>query len=93
LLAVRTASSGYRAFHVGAGRQNTVNAILDRLLALDDYRDAQIAYRLDRPTSARRRGISVAKAEADLGFVPRVDLETGLARTLAAYRTTLPAAA
>jgi nucleoside-diphosphate-sugar epimerase len=86
ILAVHNAGPGFRAYNIGAGRQHSVSAILDRLLALDGHRDAPVAYRHDRPTSARRRGVSTANAARELGFAPAVDLEAGLARTLAHYR-------
>jgi len=45
-------------------------------------------YLVDNPS---RRCPDLTKAARDLGYVPQVDLRTGLARTFEYYRETVPA--
>ena len=77
---------GFDVFNIGGGRNYSLNEVLKRLLVLDGFEGARIEHRLGRPSMARTRDIAITKARDVLGYVPRIDLDEGLRRTLAWYR-------
>jgi GDP-L-fucose synthase len=81
----------FAAFNIAAGASYSVNDILARLVALDDFSDAQIVHRLDKPQSTATRRFDVSLAREVLGFSPSVSLDEGLRRTIAWYRHALAA--
>lgn len=78
--------AGWDAFNVCAGSSDSIEEVLARILAIDGFDDVEIAYRTDRPRSVRERRLSGRKAAEVLGFTPRIDLESGLRRTIAWFR-------
>ena len=85
LLALQRVKS-FDVFNIGAGHTYSVNEVLGRLLALDGFEKARIEHRHDRPSHARVRNISIAKARDVLDYTPKVSLDEGLRRTLDWYR-------
>ncbi len=69
------------AFNIGTGRETSVNELLQRFShALGQPCDAH--YAPPRPGELQRNALDISKAQRVLGFVPKVSLEEGLAKTL-----------
>lgn len=76
----------YDPVNIGAGEWHTVREILDMILRIDGYENAEITYNSNKPTMIPKRRVSVDKAKLLLGFEPKVTIEDGILRTLAYYR-------
>jgi GDP-L-fucose synthase len=72
--------------NVASGRGYSVREILDTLLEIDGWRDADVRYDPTKPSTIPVRLMSDDLARRALGFAPKVDLREGLARTLDGYR-------
>jgi GDP-L-fucose synthase len=79
----------YDVFNIGMGKGYSVKEILQLALKIDGYAAAQVVFAPDKPTTIPKRLVDISKAEKQLGFRPEIDLEEGLRRTLAWYRTQL----
>ena len=86
-------------YNVGgdAERQNiqvvkVICALLDQRRTRADGvpRDSQISYVTDRPGHDRRYAIDASKLKRELGWVPTVDFEQGMARTVEWYLDNSP---
>lgn len=66
---------------------NTICALLDQRRPREDGkpRASQITFVADRPGHDRRYAVDSSKAQAELGWRPRVDFDAGIARTVDWY--------
>ncbi|MBT4074108.1 MAG: NAD-dependent epimerase/dehydratase family protein [Chloroflexi bacterium] len=77
--------SGPDVCNIGSGVGTNVNELCTRLTALTDYqKDPQ--YGPPRPGDIRAISLDASRANAELGWSPKVDLDTGLARTVEFFR-------
>ena len=65
---------------------SSVKEVLETLIELDRFEDAEIVYRPDRAAGAPALDVSSAAFSARYGWRPRVSLREGLAGTLDWYR-------
>ena len=72
-------------YNIGTGRGTSVNNIFAHLAGLTNYKKRP-TYQPAREGDVNRIYLDVRKAEQQLGWVPEVDLETGLALTLDSFR-------
>ena len=82
LLAATVPAANGRCYNVGTGKRTTLNellAILGRLTG----REASAHYAPARPGDIRDSVADITRARTELGYEPRVDVETGLGRLLA----------
>jgi dTDP-glucose 4,6-dehydratase len=73
-------------YHVGGGTELTNRELTGRLLAACGAGWDMVEPVEDRKGHDRRYSLSIAKIREELGYAPAVDLDTGLARTVAWYR-------
>jgi UDP-glucose 4-epimerase len=88
LLALDAPEAAGRAFNIACGREHSLNklvATLNRLLRTD----IEATHGSPRTGDVRNSLADIGLARRYLGYEPAMDLETGLARTLAAYEATL----
>jgi GDP-L-fucose synthase len=74
--------------NIASGRGYSVRQVLDTLLEVDDYRDADVRLDPSKPRTIPIRLVDTAYARHTLGFEARVDLREGLDRTVRWYRET-----
>jgi len=74
------------AINIASGRGYSVRQVLETLLAVDGFADAEVRFDLSRPSTIPVRLMSAALARERLDFEPLVALSDGLARTIAWYR-------
>ncbi len=90
--AVRLACTAPKAegevFNVGTGSRVTIGGILNMLGQLLE-REIQPTYADPRPADIRHSLAEVTKAQEVLGYRPRVNVQTGLVKTLAWWRRAL----
>lgn len=76
----------YFAVNVSAGEGYSVKRVIQILLELDGFQNANVCFDATKPQMIPVRLIDNALAREKLGFKIRVGLEEGLRRTLAWYR-------
>jgi len=86
MLAAFATDLPYLAVNICAGTGHTVRQILQTLLEVDGYRDADVRFDLSRPSTIPVRLMDNGFAREKLGFTAHTSLAEGLKRTLAWYR-------
>jgi GDP-L-fucose synthase len=76
----------YDPINVAFGRGYSVREILDTILAVDGYQDAEVICDSTKPSMIPVRLMDTAKASQILGFKPATSLREGLSRTVEWYR-------
>lgn len=87
LAALSGTDGGFSAFNVAAEASASVDDVLQLLIGLDGFEDAEIVRRLDRATGAAALEVSARAFGERYGWRPAVGLREGLAGTLAWYRS------
>jgi UDP-glucose 4-epimerase len=80
-----TAKAAGQMFNVATGRRVTLNETFKALQELTAY-SGQPKYRTERGGDIKHSLADISKAEAGLGYKPKVDFEEGLRRTVEWYR-------
>lgn len=74
------------AVNIATGTGHSVKQVLETLLRVDGYENANVVYQPDKPTTIPIRLVDVSLAKRLLGFEAKVSLEEGLRRTVEWYR-------
>ncbi|MDX6691737.1 MAG: UDP-glucose 4-epimerase [Solirubrobacteraceae bacterium] len=85
LLAMDAPNVAGQVFNVACGRMVTINELVFVLAELIGA-EAETVYAPGRAGEVHRSCASLARARAELGYDPEVDLREGLTRTIAHYR-------
>jgi nucleoside-diphosphate-sugar epimerase len=83
--AAKSASAPGKVFNVGTGKSLTISGLWEMIAALSGS-EAKPINQPPRPGDIPHSLCAIDSAAADLGFVPRVSLESGLGLTLDWYR-------
>jgi GDP-L-fucose synthase len=90
MLAAFATDQPFLAINICAGTGHSVRQILQKLLAIDGYEDADVRYDSSRPRTIPVRLMDGSLARRHFAFEPRTSLEEGLRRTLEWYRQNGP---
>jgi UDP-glucose 4-epimerase len=77
-----------QVFNVATGRRVTLNETFHHLQKLTSY-SGKPRYEDERGGDIKHSLADISKAEAGLGYKPKVDFEEGLSRTVEWYRKTV----
>jgi GDP-L-fucose synthase len=86
MLAAFATDLPYFAVNICAGTGHTVRQILETLLEVDSYREADIRFDPSRPSTIPVRLMDAQLARDTFGFAASTSLPEGLKRTIAWYR-------
>jgi GDP-L-fucose synthase len=86
LLAAFIADRPYLAVNICAGTGHTIRQILQNILEIDGYKNADVRFDASKPSTIPVRLMDATAARQELGFEARTSLEEGLRRTIAWYR-------
>jgi GDP-L-fucose synthase len=86
LLAAFAIDRPFLALNLCAGKGHSVRQILETILAVDGFDDAEVRYDPSRPSTIPVRLMDNATARQMLGFEATTPLAEGLRRTIAWYR-------
>lgn len=89
LLLAMEKSTGFDPVNIATSKPCTVKEIINLLINIDGYEDANIIYDTSKPSMIPKRLIDNKKAINEFGFSPKISLEEGLKRTLKWYRTSI----
>ncbi len=90
ILAVLDKGREGEIYNIGGNRSLPNLEVIRKLLALVGRPESLIEYVKDRPGHDRRYALSSEKILRETGWRPRVDFDTGLARTIEWYRANAP---
>ena len=76
----------YTAMNIGYGQGFSVKQILEKLLKIDGYCNAEIIYDSSKPSMIPVRLVDINKSISSLKFGPLTDINEGLERTMKWYR-------
>jgi GDP-L-fucose synthase len=86
MLAAFATDLPYFAVNLCAGRGHTVRELLQTILQVDDYANADVRFNPSRPSTIPIRLMDNSLARDKLGFEAKIPLAEGVRRTLAWYR-------
>jgi nucleoside-diphosphate-sugar epimerase len=84
LLAMDAPDAWGGVFNIACGEDHSLNELVEILNRLLD-RDLEPIHAARRPGDVQRSWADISRAEQVLGYVPEVDFEEGVRRTIAAY--------
>ena len=84
LLALRAPNAPGEVCNIGCGQRVTLNQLIRILEELLGVR-AQVTYASPKPGDVRHSLADISKATRVLGYVPKIDIEEGLRRTVEAF--------
>ena len=76
----------YAAINIASGQGYSVRQILETILRVDGFSDADVRFDPTKPSTIAIRLVDISRARNELGFKPRVNLQEGLSRTISWYR-------
>ena len=83
-LALRSGRAG-EVYHIGGGAELTNKELTARLLEACGAGWEMVDYVIDRKGHDRRYSLEISKARGELGYLPRISFDTGLASTIDWY--------
>lgn len=78
--------SDYLAVNIASGQGYSVKQVLQMILEVDGYPDAEVRFDPSKPTMIPIRLVDTSLAKARLGFQARTSLREGIRRTVEWYR-------
>jgi len=72
--------------NIGSGKEITIKELVTLIMKLMNI-DLKIRWDTQKPNGQPRRCLSIEKARRELGFVPSINIEEGLRRTIEWYET------
>ena len=76
----------FEPINIATGKSYTIREVLQIILNVDRYRDAQIVFNTSKPTMISKRLMDTTKAKLQLEFEAKISLEEGIRRTVEWYR-------
>lgn len=92
LLAAYEKGLGAGPVNLGSGRGYAISEVVDAILRYVAGNDGGVFWDKSKPAGEARKVADTARAQALLGFAPKVGLSEGIKRTVAWYRANGPAA-
>jgi len=78
--------NGFDVVNIASGNQYLLSDLIEIIIRLDGYDNAQIIYDTSKPTMIPKRLIDPSKAKNMLGFRANTPIEEGLKKTMDWYR-------
>ncbi len=89
LLLAMEKQESFDPINIALGKPCTVREVLQSLLKIDGYDNANVVFDLTKPSMIPKRLIDVSKAKGQLGFQASTSIHDGLAKAVRWYRSTL----
>ncbi len=72
-------------YNIGTGVETSINNLAENVMTLANM-SAGVTHGAARPVDQQRSALDYSKAKQELGFIPIVDLETGIQKTIAWFK-------
>jgi GDP-L-fucose synthase len=79
-------TQGFDVFNIAFGKEYSINELLDMIIHIDNYADAHVVYKENRPVTGGRRILDTNKVREQFGFFPMTDIKTGIKKMLQRYK-------
>jgi nucleoside-diphosphate-sugar epimerase len=79
----------FKLYNIGAGRAVTINELVRKIVAASG-RNLTIQHDLSQPSIPTSVSLDCRKARDELGWIPKIGLEDGIARAVAWWRANVP---
>lgn len=89
MLAAFENTDSYTAVNIATGKGHTVKQVLQTIIDVDGYSDADVRFDPSKPSTIPIRLIDTSKAEGKLNFKATTSLRDGIRKTVDWYRKTL----
>lgn len=76
----------YDVFNIASGQTHSIKKILQTLLEVDGFQNANVQFKSDKPRTIRRRVIDISFAEREMSFKAEISLKEGFSRVVGWYR-------
>lgn len=76
----------FDVFNIGFDKQYSINELLEMILEIDNYRDAEIVYDTSKPQTVKKTYIDLTKSQKVLGFRAKTSIREGIAKMVEWYR-------
>ncbi len=76
----------FDVFNIGFGKQYSINELLEMILEIDNYQDAEIVYDTSKPETVKKTYIDLTKSQKVLGFKAKTPIREGISRMIESYR-------
>lgn len=86
LLAMEKITTAFMPLNLGSGKQTSIREIIETIIKVDNYNNAQIVFDPSKPTMLPKMLIDVSKAQKVLGFKTTTSTEEGIRKTVEWYR-------
>ena len=84
-LAINEQERSYRLYNVGLGEPTSVIELVKKIIEISG-KDLRIEHDLSKPTIKTSLFLCCARAQKELGWAPKINLEAGINKTLEWYR-------
>lgn len=78
--------TSFEPINIATGEKHTIREVLEMMLSIDEYTDANVIFDDTKPTMIPVRLIDPSKAKKMLGFMPKTSFYDGLRKTIKWYR-------
>ena len=76
----------FDVFNIGYGKYYSVGEILQMILEIDNYLEAEITHDTSKPDTVKTIYLDLAKSQKVLGFKAKTSLKEGISRMVESYR-------
>lgn len=84
-LALKNQKSSFELYNVGLGKDISINELVEKMINISG-KEIQITHNLSKPTIKTSLFLNCEKAKNELGWVPTIDLEEGIQKTISWYK-------
>ena len=84
-LAIENQKTPYELYNVGLGKEISIRGLVESIVKLSG-RALEITHDLSKPTIKTSLYLDCTKAQKELGWTPKIDLEDGIKKTLQWYK-------
>jgi GDP-L-fucose synthase len=72
----------FEVFNIGRGEQISINQLVERLLKISGNRQVEINHLSGRPSTVRKRLLSMDRIKKEIGSIPMIDFDLALKKML-----------
>jgi len=76
----------FDVFNIGSGKEYSINELLNMILEIDNFQDAEIVYNTSKLSTINKRSLDLTKAKKLLGFEAKTTAKKGIAKMIEWYR-------
>lgn len=84
-LTLKNQKSNFSLYNVGLGKDISINELVNKMISISG-KNIEVTHNLSKPTIKTSLFLNCDKAKNELGWVPKIDLEEGIQKTISWYK-------